>query len=452
MSIYLYNTLTRKKELFIPYKAGEANIYVCGVTVYDYCHIGHARAYVVFDTIRRYFEHKDYKVTYIQNFTDIDDKIIARANDQGIDYKDLTAKFITAYSEDMQKLNITKASKYPRATNYIDAMQEIIQKLIEKGYAYTNNGDVYFSVNACKDYGKLSKKVLDDLLVGIRVDVSEQKNSPLDFVLWKKAKPGEPSWDSPWGKGRPGWHIECSAMVFKEFGHSIDIHGGGEDLVFPHHENEIAQSESCSGKPFAKYWIHNGFVNIKNEKMSKSKKNFFTLREVLKDFSGETIRFFLQKIHYRSPLNFSFEGLQEAEQALKRLHTTLENIDQKNILEATDEVKSDFENMEKKFYKAMDDDFNSAEAIGVLFEINKLINKTGFGRKLLMKLGQIIGLFFQNSSEDNLPEEALSLIKARVEAKQNKDYLKSDEIRNLLINKYKILVEDTKEGPRWKRV
>ena len=302
MSIKIYNTLSQKKEIFTPIKENEVSFYVCGVTVYDYCHIGHARAYVAFDGIRRYLEYKGYTVNYIQNFTDIDDKIIVRSNEINCDFNELTQKFITAYFTDMDKLNIKRASQYPKATEYIDEIINMINTLIDKQHAYEIDGDIYFAVDTYKDYGKLSKKVLEDLVSGIRVGVSDKKKNPLDFALWKKAKENEPNWNSPWGKGRPGWHIECSAMSTACLDETIDIHGGGADLIFPHHENEICQSECTTNKQFAKYWVHNGFVNIKNEKMSKSKKKLLTVNDILNSYNGEVLRFYLQKMHYRQPL------------------------------------------------------------------------------------------------------------------------------------------------------
>ncbi|MCP4050535.1 MAG: cysteine--tRNA ligase [bacterium] len=446
----IHNTLTNKKEEFVPVINGQVSFYVCGVTVYDYCHIGHARAYVVFDYIRRYLEYQGYKVRYTQNFTDIDDKIIARANERGVSIQELTREYISAYFEDMDKLYIKRADSYPKATEYINEMQDIIKSLIKNNYAYIIDEEVFFSVEKSSDYGKLSKKVLDDLVAGSRVEVSDKKRNPFDFILWKKAKAGEPGWDSPWGNGRPGWHIECSAMVNKELGDTIDIHAGGEDLVFPHHENEIAQSESYTGKPFANYWIHNGFVNIRNEKMAKSKKNFFTIRKVLEKYNGETIRFFLMRVHYRTPLNFSFEGIDESAQALERLYNTIKL--HKNVKQNSDNTSEELKVFNDKFVKAMDDDFNSAEATGVLFELNKYINKTGYGVDLLLKLGKILGLFnIEQDSDAVLTEEIQSLLDERMIAKKERNYEKADLIRERLFNEHSIIIEDTIEGVRWKR-
>jgi cysteinyl-tRNA synthetase len=443
--VHLYNTLERKKVPFIPKNPRSVSMYVCGVTVYDFCHIGHARAYTVFDTIRRFLEYEKYDVKYVQNFTDIDDKIIKRANEQNISAKELTETYINAYFEDMGNLNIQPATAYPKATHYVGEMIKIVRGLIEKDIAYETNGDVCFSIDKCSDYGKLSKKVLEDLEAGSRVDVNTSKKNPFDFVLWKKAKENEPSWKSPWGEGRPGWHLECSAMVLKEFGDTIDIHGGGEDLVFPHHENEIAQSECYTGNPFAKYWIHNGFVTIDKEKMSKSLGNFFTLREVLKQFSGEVIRFFLLKVHYRSTINFSFDGLEEAKVAYSRLKNTLDSVKNNDV---HDEYVSEFQACENKFLSAMRDDFNTSEAIGHLFDLNKLINTHQCGSKKLRELGQLIGLFIQEDKQE-LPQGVLDLIEERKNARKNKDFQKSDDIRQKIEDDFNIIIRDTREGLQW---
>jgi cysteinyl-tRNA synthetase len=452
MSLKVYNSLSRNKELFEPLEPGKVKFYTCGVTVYDYCHIGHARAYTVFDVIRRYLEFRGFDVTYVQNFTDIDDKIIARANERGMDIYELTQQFIDAYFVDMEALYIRKADCYPKATEYIPIMQIMIKKLIDDGRAYALDGDVYYSVETFEGYGKLSGKILEDLVAGKRVDVSDKKKSPLDFVLWKASKPGEPKWASPWGEGRPGWHIECSAMTYDQLGVTIDIHAGGEDLIFPHHENEIAQSEGFSGKPFVKYWLHNGFVNIKEEKMSKSKNNFYTIRDVLKDYDGEVIRFFLMKVHYRSPLNFSFEGLDEAKQALERLYTPLREYYGKEE-PLNSEAQMSLKAFEKRFFEAMDDDFNFTEAIGILFEICRLVNKTGNGAEVLFKLGQIIGLFNQPLQlEASFSDEILDLVEQRKEAKAQKDYQRSDQIRDVLLHKHKIEIQDTPEGVKIKQL
>lgn len=447
-AINLYNSLTRKKEPFIPIEKDKVKFYVCGVTVYDYCHIGHARAYVAFDTIRRYLSHAGYDVDYVQNFTDIDDKIIKRAAESNTSCDTLTDTFIQAYFEDMAQLNIQKANRYPKATTSIGPIIKMIKGLIEKGVAYETQGDVCFEVEKFEDYGNLSGKVIEDLIAGSRVEVSTTKKNPLDFVLWKAAKEGEPFWNSPWGKGRPGWHIECSAMVLQELGETIDIHGGGQDLLFPHHENEICQSQCYTGKPFVNYWMHNGFVNIKNEKMSKSLNNFFTIRDVLKEYSGEVLRFFLMKMHYRSPLNFSEEGLKEAEQALSRLHTTLRN--NQSDLDPKVASQPEFEALEARFHVAMSDDFNYAEAIGILFELATLVNTSQSGASVLKRCGDILGLFF---SEDiyqvSLNDSQKKLIDERTQAKKEKNFQRADEIRAILEQEHGLLIEDTRDGVRW---
>lgn len=450
-SLQIFNTLHRQKEPFKPLTPNEVKMYVCGVTVYDRCHIGHARAYVVFDTIRRYLENSGYTVTYVQNFTDIDDKIIRRANEAGITTQELTRQTIADYFTDMAELNIKPATIYPKATESIPEMHAMITTLIENGCAYpTPDGHVYFAVNQFKDYGKLSGKVLDDLIAGHRVEVSDSKQNPGDFVLWKPAKPGEPSWESPWGAGRPGWHIECSAMAAAALGKTIDIHGGGEDLIFPHHENEIAQSECTYHQPFANYWVHNGFVTIDNEKMSKSLKNFVSLRDILDQFDGQTIRFFLQKAHYRSPINFSDAGLTEAKTALNRLKNTALNAESSPPSDGQINALNQFEN---RFTAAMNDDFNTAEAIGVLFDLNKFINTEKTGQELLVKLCGILGLTFSRETfgENELANRVETLIDERNLARKNKDFKRADEIRNQLLGDG-IALEDTADGTRWHRV
>lgn len=442
--IFLFNSLTRSKERFVPIVPGKISMYVCGVTVYDFSHLGHARAYVAFDCIRRYLEHVGYQVTFIQNFTDIDDKIIKRSQENGETCDALTTRFIEAYFADMKALNVMSATHYPKATAYVAHMIRLIQGLIEKGAAYvTESGDVCFSVDSFPSYGKLSKKVLDDLEAGNRVDVNQTKHNPLDFVLWKPAKPGEPVWDSPWGPGRPGWHIECSAMAIEQLGPSIDIHAGGEDLIFPHHENEIAQSECFTGQPFANYWLHNGFVTIKNEKMSKSLKNFFTIRDILKDWEGEVVRFFLLKMHYRSSLQFSNEGLEEAKQALTRLRTTLKS---GVSFEVSDAYQAQFSELSERFHLAMADDFNFAEAVGVLFEINRLVNISKSGISVLKELGQLLGLFYSGLEKDVVTSDVQALINARTEAKKAKDFALADAIRKQLLDEFQIELKDTAQG------
>tara|TARA_B100000586_G_scaffold118044_1_gene85083 strand:+ start:283 stop:1665 length:1383 start_codon:yes stop_codon:yes gene_type:complete len=448
--LQLYDTLQRKRVMFEPLVPGKVSFYVCGVTVYDDCHMGHARAYVAFDVIRRYLQDCEFQVRYVQNFTDIDDKIIQKAQDNGESVHDLVDRNITSYFEDMDKLGILRADCYPRATQHIGSMIMVIEGLINQGYAYvTSSKDVCFSVDAFSDYGKLSKKVLDELDSGSRVVADQAKKNPFDFVLWKPSKPGEPEWDSPWGKGRPGWHIECSAMVLDNLGETIDIHGGGADLIFPHHENEIAQSECYTGNSFSRYWLHNGFVTIKNEKMSKSTGNFFTVKEALKRYEGDILRFFLLKGHYRSPLQYSEAGLVEANQALSRLKSTFQSVKQN---QPSSDHQDDFEQLIQRFHNEMCDDFNTAGAIGVLFDLNKLIHTTQSGTDILKQLGNILGIFFQLEDEpDILSDELMTLIDERIQAKKDKNFSRADEIRDLLLNQHGVTLEDTAEGTRWKK-
>lgn len=460
MTISLYNTLSGKKEPFVPASPPEVTFYTCGVTTYDYCHMGHARVYVAFDCIRRHLMYRGYDVRYVQNFTDIDDKIIKRARELDEDWRSLTERFVGACLEDLAALYVLPATDYPRATAYISEMHALVSELIKKGFAYVQpqadavsadqlHGDVYFSVSKAAGYGKLSKKVLEDLVAGSRVEVSELKRDPLDFVLWKSAKPGEPSWESPWGPGRPGWHIECSAMVLSSLGHTIDIHAGGQDLIFPHHENEICQSECATGQPFARYWLHNGFVTIREEKMAKSAGNFFTIRDVLAKYSGEVVRFFLLKTHYRSPLGFSMEGLEEAQQALLRLHQGC-RVMQDWSLPVADQAQV-CASFCARFDAAMDDDCNTAEAIGVLFEFNKYAQTNQVNAsEMVIALAQRLGLF-PVQEEETLPAEAASLIQARLHARQQRDYAESDRLREVLLGTFGIMIEDVKDGYRWYR-
>ena len=447
--MHIYNILTQTLDLFEPLQAPDVRMYVCGVTVYDLCHIGHARAYVNFDTMRRVLTHSGYNVKYIQNFTDIDDKIIARAQELGISTQALTEGCIADYFQDMDQLNIMRAMDYPKATDYLPQMIAMIAGLIEKGAAYASGGDVFYRISAFPTYGKLSKKVLEDLVVGKRVDPSDKKQHPLDFVLWKSAKPGEPTWESPWGPGRPGWHIECSAMALQTLGETLDIHGGGEDLIFPHHENEICQSESFTGKTLARYWVHNGFVTLKNEKMSKSLKNFFTLREVLKEFSGEVIRFFLLKVHYRSPLNFSFDGLKEAKSAYQKLCGILLAFPPDQDAAAPD---AQISRLRDQFETSICQDFNFTEAIGFLFEMRHHIRATGQGSRTLWKCGQLLGLFMQPMAADVQvpPAHVLALGEARATAKKARDFAQADALRSEIAAQGWV-VEDTPQGLRWKQ-
>ena len=467
--LHIQNTLSGKKELFTPIHPGKVNMYVCGMTVYDYCHIGHARVLVVFDVITRYLR-KIYgadNVTYVRNITDIDDKIIARAIENGEDIGTLTTRFIEAMHEDADALGVKRPDMEPRATEHMSEILLMIQTLIDKGMAYQgDNGDVYFQVSQFKTYGQLAKKNLDDLQSGSRVEVDQAKRDPMDFVLWKMAKEGEPSWDSVWGKGRPGWHIECSAMSTNCLGDHFDIHGGGLDLKFPHHENEIAQSEGCTGHKFVNYWIHNGFVRVDDEKMSKSLGNFFIIREVLQSYAAEVIRYFILNSHYMSPLNYSDENLDKAKASLTTLYQALLDIDSVN--ENTDDYALDEESdYTKRFEQAMDDDFNTPMAIAVLFdmshELNRLKNSDVQQAVILAaqlkRLAQLLGLlennaqqFLQGStSEGGLADDEInSLIEQRVTAKQEKNWSECDRIRDVL-DAEDILLEDTAEGTRWRR-
>jgi len=458
----IYNTLTREKAPFQPIEANKVRMYVCGMTVYDYCHIGHARVLVVFDVVARYLRHIGYDVTYVRNITDIDDKIIKRANENGEDINSLTERFITAMHEDADALNVLRPNEEPRATESLHLITDMIQNLVDKEFAYVaDSGDVLYSVNKFDGYGKLSGKNLEDLQAGSRVDVDQSKRDPMDFVLWKSAKPEEPSWKSPWGNGRPGWHIECSAMSTHCLGNHFDIHGGGADLQFPHHENEIAQSEAATGEQFVNVWMHNGFVRINEEKMSKSLGNFFTVREVLDKYAPEVVRYFILTSHYRSPLNYSDQQLDAAQHALGRLYTALRGLPEpKGIY--------DDDTYSKEFHKAMDDDFNTPEAIAVLFEMTREINRlreqlseeaAELGVEL-KKLAGVLGLlqddpdsFFKASiGDDGLSAEQIeTLIAARNAARKEKNWSEADRIRDELQEKG-IVLEDGAQGTTWKKV
>jgi cysteinyl-tRNA synthetase len=488
----IYNTFTGRKEEFVPLIPNKVKIYVCGVTVYDHCHIGHARSAIVFDVIRRYIKYKGFDVKYVRNFTDIDDKIINRAKQEGIAWDVVAKKYTAEYYKDMDRLGVGRADVEPKATEHIEEIIGIIKGLIEKGYAYEVDSSVYFSVDKFIGYGNLSKKDMEEMMAGARVEVDERKKNPLDFALWKKSKEGEPSWESPWGSGRPGWHIECTAMSIKHLGESFDIHGGGADLLFPHHENEIAQSEAFTGKPFAKYWIHNGFITIDKEKMSKSLGNFFTIKEVLDKFDPEVVRFFLLSTHYRSPIEFSDDQLREAESSIDRYYTTIARINDFlgtlivfTSLEKKDGGKEEFSNAGKifeglllsfreKFEEAMDDDFNTALALGHIFELireaNRFLDNRPSGLKsrnllsqtkeLLFEAGEILNIFGRTPhvwylslmeirniglSEKNILEK----IKERQDARQKKDWHIADAIRKELEEKG-IILEDKKDGTDWK--
>ncbi len=462
----LYNTLSKSKEEFAPIEPGKVRMYVCGPTVYNYIHIGNARPMIIFDTVRRYFEYKGYEVNYVSNFTDVDDKIIKKANEEGVTASEISERYIKECLKDMKDLNIKPATKHPKATEEIDGMIEMIRTLIDKGYAYEKNGTVYFRTRMFDEYGKLSKKNIDDLEAGIRIAVSDEKEDPMDFVLWKPKKEGEPSWPSPWSDGRPGWHIECSVMSKKYLGDSIDIHAGGEDLVFPHHENEIAQSEAANGKDFSKYWMHNGFLNIDNKKMSKSAGNFFTVREIGEKFDLQVLRFFMLSSHYRSPLNFSRDLMDAAKSGLDRIKTCVSNLEflmeNAKEAEATLEEQSiiaEANDLNEKFNSAMEDDFNTADAISAIFEIVKLANSNTNERSSkeviqvlldkILVLCDILGIEAVTKKE-LLDEEIESLIQERQDARKARNFARADEIRNELLDKG-IVLEDTREGVRWKR-
>jgi cysteinyl-tRNA synthetase len=488
MALRIYNTLTSKKEDFVPLQEGKVGMYVCGVTVYDLSHIGHARSTVVFDTIYRYLRYRGYDVTYVRNFTDIDDKIIKRANEDRVDYRVIAEKYIHEFNVDMGSLGLEKPTIEPKATDHIPEMIRLVSTLIEKGYAYQSNGDVFFSVETFTDYGKLSKRNLEEMQAGARVEINEKKRNPLDFALWKASKPGEPFWESPWGKGRPGWHIECSVMSQKYLGESFDIHGGGRDLVFPHHENETAQSEGASGKPFVKYWIHNGFVNINKEKMSKSLGNILTIKEIVQHWHPEVIRLFLLSQHYRSPVDFSEESLLEAKLGLDRFYTTMKALQDelaepiasasRTNVPSLAEHRQAIESFQPKIEEAMDDDFNTAQALGYfhnllthlngLLDLSKgnptqeIVSLLRKGLDHLLKFGWILGLFREEPKQyldrmkkeglkklDLSEEEILKLIEKRNAARKGKDWKKADETRNDLLSKG-IVLEDGPTGTQWK--
>lgn len=464
INLKLYNTLTRKKEDFVPIEPRKVKMYSCGPTVYNYFHIGNARPFIIFDTLRRYLEYRGYEVDFVQNFTDIDDKMIKRANEEGITVKELADRFIGEYFTDAHGLGIKEATVHPKATENIDAIIGIINKLIEKGYAYNVNGDVYFRVKKFKDYGKLSHQPLENLEAGARIEVGAHKEDPMDFTVWKAKKEGEPAWESPWGEGRPGWHIECSAMVNKYLGETIDIHSGGQDLIFPHHENEIAQSEAANGVPFAHYWLHNGYINVDNRKMSKSLNNFFTVRDVAKEFDYDVIRFFMLSAHYRNPINFSHELLCQARAGLERIKNCFDSLEflKKTASdgECNDAVKKELEKFRQRFIDAMDDDINTADAISVIFDLVKYINITADGsqslataeaaQSMLCELAGVLGIEIKDKQEF-LDADIEKLIGERNEARKAKDFKRADEIRDTL-KENGIVLEDTRQGVKWKRV
>ena len=467
--IRIYNTLSRKKEDFVPLEKGKVRMYVCGPTVYNFIHIGNARPMIVFDTVRRYLEHKGYEVNYVSNFTDVDDKIIKKAMEEGVPAEEISRRYIAECKKDMEGMNIKPATANPLATQEIDGMVEMISELIKKGYAYEKNGTVYYRTRKFAGYGKLSHKNLDDLRGGNRallVSGEDEKEDPLDFVLWKPKKEGEPAWQSPWGEGRPGWHIECSVMSKKYLGEQIDIHGGGEDLIFPHHENEIAQSEACSGKCFARYWMHNAFLNIDNRKMSKSLGNFFTVREIGEKYDLQVLRFFMLNAHYRSPLNFSADLMESSKNALERILTAVKNLkyvaEHASVQEMTEEEAQKADEAKKfqeNFDRAMDDDFNTADAIAAVFDLVKFANTNvsgtsskAFAEDLKAKiqgLCDILGIITEKK-EELLDVDIERLIEERQAARKARDFTRADEIRNELLKKG-IVLEDTREGVKWKR-
>ncbi len=491
MVLQVYNTLTKKKEDFLPLEPGKVSFYVCGVTVYDHCHIGHARSAIVFDVIYRYLLHLGFEVTYVRNFTDIDDKIIRRAQEEGTDYRTIAERYIASFYEDMDALGVLRPTLEPLATDNIPQMIDIIQALMDKGIAYQSGGDVYFQVEKFPEYGKLSGRSLEDMVAGARVDIDPNKRNPLDFVLWKGSKPGEPAWESPWGPGRPGWHIECSAMGGRYLGQTFDIHGGGKDLIFPHHENEIAQSEAAYEKPFVRYWLHNGFVNINNEKMSKSLGNFFTIRDVLERVHPEALRLFVLSKHYRSPVDFSDETVAEAERGLDRLYNTLAavesrtsesepgTVDPKALQAQDNELFQELQALPRNFTEAMDNDFNTAQVIGHLFalqrHLQRFLDKFGqkrlkgpaaslarMGHDELVRHGRVLGLLTRDPAAFMEEQRKLKIrltglteadveraIAARNDARKSKNFQEADRIRSELEAKG-IFLEDSPQGTRWR--
>ena len=462
----VFNSATRRKEELVPVHEGEIRMYSCGPTVYDYFHIGNARPFIIFDTLRRYLEYKGFKVTFVQNFTDIDDKMIRRANQEGITVKELGDRFIEEYYKDAAALGIRPADVHPRATEHIGDIIKLIRQLEKNGLTYTVNGDVYFDTRAWPGYGKLSGQDLDELEAGARIDVDTDKKHPADFALWKAAKPGEPFWNSPWGQGRPGWHIECSAMSMKYLGETIDIHSGGKDLLFPHHENEVAQAEGATGKPFVHYWLHNGFINIDNEKMSKSKGNFFTIRDILKEYSAEDVRFFMLSAHYRSPLNFSRDMIAQAHASLTRLYTARDqllflrtNAENKALSPEEEQLLARMAEHAARFEAAMDDDLNTADALGALFQLvqdaNTSLNAASSLKAVdgclqtLLKLTDILGLLMQKA-EEKLPDHVQALVDQRAAARKNKQWADSDRLRDEL-KALGYIVEDTAQGQKVRR-
>ena len=464
----IYNTLTRQKEELKPITEGEVKIYACGPTVYNFIHIGNARPLCVFDTLRRYLEYRGYTVNFVQNFTDIDDKIIKRAIEEGTDYKTVSEKYIAEFWKDAKGMNIREATVHPKATENIDEILDIISTLVEKGYAYAvDNGDVYFSPAKFAEYGKLSHQPLEDLEAGVRINIGERKKEPMDFALWKGAKPGEPAWDSPWGKGRPGWHIECSAMVRRYLGKTIDIHCGGQDLLFPHHENEIAQSECCNGVPFANYWMHNGYINVDNVKMSKSLGNFFTVRDVAEKYGYEPIRYLMISSQYRSPINYSVDIIEQCKASLVRLYTCRDSLDfaLQNALDGVPEnaeaIKAQLDSRREQFCEAMDDDLNTADGLAAVFELVRDVNVQvlnsgsreliAYAAKLFDELTGVLGLVYNRNTDASLDADIEAMIEARQAARKAKDWARADGIRDELKARG-IVLEDTPQGVKWHRI
>mgnify|MGYP000889672182 CR=1 FL=1 len=462
----LFNTMTRQKEEFVPLTPGEVKMYCCGPTVYNYIHVGNARPMILFDVLRRYLEYRGNKVTFVQNFTDVDDKIIKRANEEGTTSQAISEKYIDEYFKDAHGLGVRDATIHPKATENIQQIIDLVQTLIDKGYAYAVNGDVYYRTKKFADYGKLSHQPIEELQAGARIDVNDVKEDPLDFALWKAAKPGEPYWDSPWGQGRPGWHIECSAMSNRYLGKTIDIHCGGEDLQFPHHENEIAQSEAANGCKFVNYWLHNGFLNIDNQKMSKSLGNFFTVKEIGEKYDLQVLRFFMLQAHYRSPLNFSAELMEAAKNGLERIRTAASNLqfladhaEAEAFLDGEEAKLAEAKNYVDKFKAAMEDDFNTADAISSIFELVKYANQNADGSSSkayvqalldeLKTLCDVLGIIVE-TKEEMLDSDIEAMIEERQQARKNRDFARADAIRDKLLAKG-IVLEDTREGVKWKK-
>ena len=462
----IYNTINRKKEELIPLKEGVVNIYACGPTVYNYIHIGNARPICAFDVLRRYLTYKGYKVKYVQNFTDVDDKIIKRANEENLNSVEISEKYIEEYKKDAKGLNVLEAEIHPKVTENMDTIIDIIKKLIDKGYAYEKNGDVYFKTLSFDEYGKLSKMPIEDLVSGARIDVNDQKENALDFAVWKSAKEGEPFWESPWGNGRPGWHIECSAMARKYIGDTVDIHCGGQDLIFPHHENEIAQSECATGEIFAKYWMHNGYINVDNKKMSKSLGNFFTAREVAEKYGYEVIRYMMIQAHYRSPINYCVDLLEASKASLDRLYTCRDNLTRAIEIAKSGNLSSDADEIfiarKAQFIKAMDDDLNTADAVAALFELVRDLNtmsanlatskeQLSKGLEIFDELTSVLGILYNKKNEIEIPSEVLDLVEKRKEARKNKDFNLADELRNK-ITEYGFIIEETRQGTKISKI